>query len=102
MKKTPVTSCISLSIDLMRDRGGTVPPAMVVAWTQVRTTRCRAGLGFRPLWMCPECRRPVLILYVNPFVRVACRKCHPIAYTGSFLRRTPLEKHAADLRKGFA
>lgn len=97
MKRTPVSSLVPVSVDLVRDKLGTVPAILDVAGIPIRTTTGGAGKGMRPLWSCPSCQRRALLMYVNAAGRPACRACHRIAYPSSFLRRSPLEGLAAAL-----
>lgn len=99
MTRTPATSCTSVCVDSLRDWLGAVPPTVSLCNMTVETGSCKAGRGRRPLWVCPGCRKGVLLLYVNAAGIPACSGCHRLVYPSSHLRRTFLEAPARELRR---
>lgn len=97
MRGTPASICTPVSIDLVRDRLGTVPPVLEVCGVRVKTTRAPRN-GRRPLWVCPSCCRTAVLLYVNAAGTPACRRCHRIIHPGSSPRDPRIGELAAALR----
>ncbi len=80
--RTAVTACTSFSVDSVRDAfHGSLPEAVTILGVPVRFTACGAGRGKRPLFVCPTCQTPVLLLFTAAlFSQLACRKCWRISY----------------------
>lgn len=103
MLKNPVTSFVAVSIDAIRDTLGVAPPVLSLGSALVHTTTGRAGNGERPFFLCPGCKRRVLLLFLTHHGgSPACRHCHRIAYPGQWLRGTPYEVYLAEIRRSSA